>query len=79
MWLMLTSSVSPDRADTTVANPERRPGGGNKDVFAGYDRGFSRHKSAMRKKFRNASATLCRNDQHAGFIIVQMRNEQGLE
>ncbi|MCY4560148.1 MAG: S8 family peptidase [Chloroflexi bacterium] len=52
---------------------ESRPGGGNRDFFGGDNLGFSRHKSAMRQRIRDASATLRRDDQAAGFVIVQMR------
>ena len=55
--------------------PERRGDGGNKDFFEGNDRGFSRHKSAMRQKIQEASATLRRNGQGVAFIIVQMSSE----
>ena len=52
---------------------ESRPGGGNRDFFGGDNPGFSRHKSAMRQRIRDASATLRRDGQAAGFVIVQMR------
>ena len=52
---------------------ESRPGGGNRDFFVGDNPGFSRHKSAMRQRIRDASATLRRDGQAAGFVIVQMR------
>ena len=52
---------------------ESRPGGGNRDFFGGDNPGFSRHKSAMRQRIRDASATLRRDRQAAGFVIVQMR------
>ena len=52
---------------------ESRPGGGNRDFFSGDNPGFSRHKSAMRQRIRDASATLRREGQAAGFVIVQMR------
>ena len=61
--------------DQFLTVPERSGGGGNKDFFAGNDRGFSRHKSAMRQKIQDASETLRRNGQGAGFIIVQMSSE----
>ena len=57
----------------SVREPRQR--GGNRDFFAGDDRGFSRHKSAMRQKIQDASATLRQHGQAAGFVIVQMRNE----
>ena len=52
---------------------ESRPGGGNRDFFNGDNPGFSRHKSTMRQRIRDASATLRRDDRAAGFVIVQMR------
>ena len=52
---------------------ESRPRGGNRDFFAGDNPGFSRHKSAMRQRLRDASDALRRDDQAAGFVIVQMR------
>ena len=57
----------------TVREPRQR--GGNRDFFEGDNRRFSRHKSAMRQKIQDASATLRRHSQAAGFVIVQMRNE----
>ena len=54
---------------------ETRQRGGNRDFFAGDDRGFSRHKSAIRERIRDASETLRRDGQSAGFIVVQMREE----
>ena len=52
---------------------ESRPGGGNRDFFDGDNPGFSRHKSTMRQRIRDASTTLRRDRQAAGFVIVQMR------
>ena len=54
---------------------EIRQRGGNREFFAGDNPGFSRHKSAMRQKIQDTSATLHRNRQAAGFVIVQMRDE----
>ncbi len=58
-----------------ITVPEIRRGGGNRDFFNGESLGFSRHKSAMRKKIRNISETLRRRNQVAGFVIVQMRKD----
>ena len=58
-----------------ITLPEPRQRGGNRDFFDGDNRGFSRHKSAMRQRIRDASATLRRERQAAGFVIVQMREE----
>ena len=55
--------------------PERGGGSGNRDFFEGNDRGFSRHKSAMRQKIQETSATLRRKRQGVAFIIVQMSSE----
>ena len=52
---------------------ESRPRSGNRDFFAGDNPGFSRHKSVMRQRIQDASAALRRDDQAAGFVIVQMR------
>lgn len=52
-----------------------RAGGGNRDFYAGDDRGFARHKERMRQKLRDASTALLRAEQPAGFVIVQMREE----
>ena len=52
---------------------ESRQRGGNRDFFAGDDPGFSRHKSTMRQRIRDASETLRSGGQAAGFVIVQMR------
>ena len=57
----------------TVQDSHR--GGGNRDFFNGNNHGFSHHKSAMRKKIRDASEILRRRNQVAGFVIVQMRND----
>ena len=54
---------------------ESRQRGGNRDFFGGDNPGFSRHKSAMRQRIRDASTTLRRDGQAAGFVIVQMREE----
>lgn len=56
-----------------ISLQESRQGGGNRDFFGGDNHGFSRHKSAMRQRIRDASATLRRDGHAAGFVIVQMR------
>ena len=58
-----------------ITLPEPRQRGGNRDFFHGDNRGFSRHKFAMRQRIQDASATLRRERQEAGFLIVQMREE----
>ena len=58
-----------------ITLPEPRQRGGNRDFFDGDNRGFSRHKFAMRQRIQDASATLRRERQEAGFLIVQMREE----
>ena len=57
-----------------ISLQEGRPRGGHRDFFRGDNPGFSRHKSAMRQRIRDASATLRRGGQAAGFVIVQMRD-----
>ena len=52
---------------------ESRQRGGNRDFFGGDNPGFSRHKSTMRQRIRDASAALRGDGQAAGFVIVQMR------
>ena len=54
---------------------ESRQRGGNRDFFDGDNSGFSRHKSAMRQRIQDASLSLRRDGQAAGFAIVQMREE----
>ena len=54
---------------------ESRQRGGNRDFFRGDNPGFSRHKFAMRQQIQDASGTLRRDGQAAGFVIVQMREE----
>ncbi len=54
---------------------ESQQRGGSRDFFDGDDPGFSRHKFAMRQRIRDASGTLRRDGQSAGFVIVQMREE----
>ncbi len=56
-----------------IALRESRQRGGNRDFFGGDNPGFSRHKSTMRQRIRDASAALRRDGQAAGFVIVQMR------
>ena len=58
-----------------ITLPEPRQRGGNRDFFDGDNRGFSRHKLAMRRSIQDASATLRRERHKAGFLIVQMREE----
>ena len=58
-----------------ITLPESRQRGGNRDFFEGDNPGFSRHKSTMRLRIQDASATLRRERQAAGFVIVQMREE----
>jgi hypothetical protein len=52
-----------------------RAGGGNRDFFAGDDRSFARHKDRMRQKVRDAADGLRQQNQPAGFVVVQMREE----
>ena len=61
--------------DQFITVSENHQGGGNRDFFSGNNRGFFHHKSAMRKRIQDASETLRRRNQAAGFVIVQMRND----
>ena len=56
-----------------IALRESSQRGGNRDFFGGDNPGFSRHKSTMRQRIRDASTALRRDGQAAGFVIVQMR------
>lgn len=58
-----------------ITVPERHPGHSNRDFFDGNNHGFSHHKFTMREKIRAASETLRRQNQAAGFVIVQMHND----
>ncbi|MXY14919.1 MAG: hypothetical protein F4Y53_04450 [Proteobacteria bacterium] len=58
-----------------ISLQESRQGGGNRDFFCGDNPGFTRHKAAVRQQIQDASIALRHNDQTAGFVIVQMREE----
>ncbi len=58
-----------------ITVPERHSGHSNRDFFNGNNHGFSHHKSAMREKILVVSETLRRQNQAAGFVIVQMHND----
>lgn len=57
----------------TSSPPRQR--GGNRDFFAGENDAFEIHKTTMRRKIQSASQRLRRREQHAGYVIVQMRSE----
>ena len=56
-----------------IETQEVRAPRGRHDFFADNDRGFAAHKAKVRRRLQNISATLKAQNEPAGFMRVQMR------
>ncbi len=58
-----------------IQRESQRSGGGNKDFFAGNNKGFIRHKEKMQQQMADVAEIMERQEQAGGFVIVQMRED----